>query len=176
MSSIIVYYSTFQGDLHFPYRYQWILYLVQTTKSIRWIDHQRRPGFAVDLLYVWIHWGRDKMAATINMTFSNAFSWMKMYEFWFKFPWHLFLRVYQKYSSILSDNEDQATSHYLNQWWPRLPTHICVTRPSWVLLCSRYDPRIWLLMGLSSSKHCTDKQYFAYLYDTCMCVTVGAPA
>ena len=26
----------------------------------------------------------------------------------------------------------QATSHYLNQWWPSLPTHICITRPQWV--------------------------------------------
>ena len=26
-------------------------------------------------------------------TFSNVFSWMKMYEFWLKFHWSLFLRV-----------------------------------------------------------------------------------
>ena len=36
------------------------------------------------------HWGREKMAAIFQMTFSIGFSWMKMY--------------------------DQATSHYLNQW------------------------------------------------------------
>ena len=24
---------------------------------------------------------------------------------------------------------NQATTHYLNQWWPMLPTDICVTRP-----------------------------------------------
>ena len=38
------------------------------------------------------HWGRDKMDAITQAPFSNGFSWMKMYE-------------------------DQATSHYLNQWW-----------------------------------------------------------
>ena len=27
---------------------------------------------------------------------------------------------------------DQASSHYVNQWWPRLSAHICVTRPQWV--------------------------------------------
>ena len=27
---------------------------------------------------------------------------------------------------------DQATSHYLNQWWPCLLMHICVTWPQWV--------------------------------------------
>ena len=37
------------------------------------------------------HWGPNKMAA-ISQTFSNAFSWMKMLEFWFKFHWSLFLR------------------------------------------------------------------------------------
>ena len=25
------------------------------------------------------HWGRDKIASILLMTFSNAFSWMKMY-------------------------------------------------------------------------------------------------
>ena len=39
------------------------------------------------------HWGRDKMAAISQTIFSNAFSWMKMFEFWLKFHWSLFLRV-----------------------------------------------------------------------------------
>ena len=36
----------------------------------------------------------------------------------------------------------KAISHYLNQWWPRLPTHICVTRPQWVnggIFCVTYE-------------------------------------
>ena len=39
------------------------------------------------------HWGRDKMAAVSQTTLSNAFSSMKMLEFWFWFHWSLFLRV-----------------------------------------------------------------------------------
>ena len=39
------------------------------------------------------HWGRDKMAATSQTTFSNAFSWVKMYEFGLKLHWSLFLGV-----------------------------------------------------------------------------------
>ena len=39
------------------------------------------------------HWGRDKMAAVSQTTFLKTFSWMKMYEFWLKFHWSLFLRV-----------------------------------------------------------------------------------
>ena len=36
------------------------------------------------------HWGRDKMAAISQTTFSNTFSWMKMYEFRLRFHWSLF--------------------------------------------------------------------------------------
>ena len=39
------------------------------------------------------HWGRDKMAAVSQTTLSNAFSGMKMLEFWLRFHWSLFLRV-----------------------------------------------------------------------------------
>ena len=39
------------------------------------------------------HWGRDKMDAILQPTFSNAFSWMKMYQFRLRFHWSLFPRV-----------------------------------------------------------------------------------
>ena len=39
------------------------------------------------------HWGRDKMADISQTTFSNAFSWMKMFEFLLEFHWSLFLGV-----------------------------------------------------------------------------------
>ena len=39
------------------------------------------------------HWGRDKIDAVLQTTFSNAISWMKMLEFWLKFHWSLFLKV-----------------------------------------------------------------------------------
>ena len=38
------------------------------------------------------HWGRDEMATISQTTFSNAFSWMKIYEFCWRFHWNLFLR------------------------------------------------------------------------------------
>ena len=43
--------------------------------------------------WVLTHWGRDKMAVISQTTFSGAFSWMKMYEFWLTFHWNLFSRV-----------------------------------------------------------------------------------
>ena len=39
------------------------------------------------------HWGRDKMAAPFQTTFSSAFSWMKMYKFGVRFHWNLFPSV-----------------------------------------------------------------------------------
>ena len=39
------------------------------------------------------HWGLDKMDAISQTTLSNAFLWMKMFEFWLKFHLSLFLRV-----------------------------------------------------------------------------------
>ena len=39
------------------------------------------------------HWGRDKMAAISQTTFSKAFSWINMLEFRLKFHWSLFPTV-----------------------------------------------------------------------------------
>ena len=35
------------------------------------------------------HWGRDKMVAIFQTTFSNAFSWMKLYKFRLRFHWNV---------------------------------------------------------------------------------------
>ena len=61
------------------------------------IELQQRAYNGIPLLHsmdeIGTHWGRDKMATIFQMTFSNAFSWMKMYEFWLRFHWILFPRV-----------------------------------------------------------------------------------
>ena len=66
------------------------------------------------------HWGRDQIDAISQTTFSNAFPWLKMFQFRFNFYWHLLLGV----QSIIFQHcfrwwlgAFQATSHYLNQWW-----------------------------------------------------------
>ena len=65
------------------------------------------------------HWGWDKMAAFFQTTFSNAFSWMKMYELRLSFHWSLFLRaqltIFQHWFRYWLFAY-QATSHYLSQW------------------------------------------------------------
>ena len=95
--------------------------------------------FAHHLLKTWswpylTHWGRDKMDAISQTTVSNAFSWMKMHQFCFRFHWNLFLNG--SINNILSLVRIMA-------WRPgdkplsdptmvSLPTHICVTRPQWL--------------------------------------------
>ena len=84
------------------------------------------PGNLIGFLYQghWIkrltHWGRNKIAAISQTTLWNAFSLMKMHNFRLKFHWSLFLRfeltIFQHWFRYWLGT-DQATSHYLNQWW-----------------------------------------------------------
>ena len=77
------------------------------------------------------HWGRDKMAAIFQTTFSNGFSWMKIYEFRLTFHWSLFLGVQLTIFQVMACRRpgDKPLSEPL---MVRLPTHICVTQPQWV--------------------------------------------
>ena len=65
-----------------------------------------RPCFLFLFYYLILyHIGAEtKMAAILQTLFSNAFSWMKMFEFWLKLDWSLFPRVQLQYSSIGLDN------------------------------------------------------------------------
>ena len=49
--------------------------------------------FVIKLNTLLTHWGWDKMAAIFQTTFSNGFSWIKIYEFRLKFHWSLFLGI-----------------------------------------------------------------------------------
>ena len=61
-----------------------------------------------------------KMDAIFQTTFSNRFCWMKMHEVRLKFRRSLFLSVqltiFQHWFRLWL-GADQATSHYLSQWW-----------------------------------------------------------
>ena len=86
-------------------------HLMWTLTRIRWLRHTEGKL---------IHWGRDNMAVISQTTFSNAFSWMKIYEFWLIFHWSLFprgqLTIFQHWFRQWL-GAVQATSHYLKQWW-----------------------------------------------------------
>ena len=82
----------------------------------------------------------DKMGAVSQMIFSDAFSWMKSFVFWFKFHWSLFLRDqlaitqhwFRKWLGAV-----EAPSQYLNQCWPSSLTQIFGIRGRW-------DKFLWL--------------------------------
>ena len=46
-------------------------------------------------IYDWVltHWDRDTIDAILQTPYSNAFSWMKIYELLQKFHWNLLPRV-----------------------------------------------------------------------------------
>ena len=79
------------------------------------------------------------MAAIFQTAISSAFYLIRMHTFRLMFHWSLLPRVqlttFQHWFRWWL-GAVQATSHYLNQCWHKLPTHICVSRPQWVLsLC-----------------------------------------
>ena len=71
------------------------------------------------------------MAAISQTIYLEAFYRMKSFVFWFEFHWSLFLsgqltitqHWFKKWLGAV-----QATSHYMNQCWLSLLTHICGTR------------------------------------------------
>ena len=70
-------------------------------------------------MYPLTHWGRDEIDVILQTTFLNAFSFMKMYEFWSKFHWfvpRVQLTIFQDWFRWWL-GADQATSHYQNQCW-----------------------------------------------------------
>ena len=100
---------------------------------------QRMRKDCLSDINIWTHWGRDNMSAISQTTFSNAFIWMKMYEFLLnlKFYWSLFLRTQLTISSIGSDNGSRrrpGDKPLSEPMMVSLLTHICVTRPRWVFI------------------------------------------
>ena len=88
-------------------------------------------------------WGPDKIVVISKTTFSNTFSWMKIYEFRLRFHWSLFLRVqliifqYWFRKKAWCRPGDKPLSEPM---MGRLPTHICATRPQWVKFTKKIKP------------------------------------
>ena len=66
--------------------------LLYKTSSCWWSENlwYSCDAMVTILIFLLTHWGRDKMDAISQATFSSAFSWMKMFEFRLKFHWSLF--------------------------------------------------------------------------------------
>ena len=114
----------------------------------------------VSLIFSYLtHWGRDKMAAISQTTFSNVFSWMKTYEFRLRFHWHSFwIHNIPSLVQIMAWRRpgDKPLSEPM---MVNLLMHRCVTWPHWPalragLLCcnffgqpgsvSKFPPLLWV--------------------------------
>ena len=81
------------------------------------------------------HWGRDKIDAISETTFSNPFSWIKMQEFSLKISLKFVPKV--RISNIPALVQIMAWRRpgdkpLSEPMMVSLLTHICVTRPQWV--------------------------------------------
>ena len=96
------------------------------------------------------HWGRDKMGAIFQTTFSTGYSWIKMYEFRIKSN-----KISLKFVPKVPINNIPALVQIMT--WCRsgdkplsepmmdsLLTHICVTRPQRV----KYEQQIPVQIGM----------------------------
>ena len=81
-----------------------------------------------------IHWGLDIMPGILRTASWSEFLSMKIIAFLFKFNWNLFPSVQWMVSQHWFRwwlGTWQLPSHYLNQCWPGLWMHICITLPWW---------------------------------------------
>ena len=74
------------------FAFQWRLPVTERGSCL--FEERRVEWKADDVVIIRVqHWSRNQMAAISQTTFSNAFFWMKMYEFGLRFHWSLFLVV-----------------------------------------------------------------------------------
>ena len=107
-----------------------------------------------------IHWGRDKMVANFLTTFSNAFYWMKIYEFRLQCHWSLFPKVPNNHIPALVQimagcrpGDKQLSEPIM----VNLPTHM-FTRLQWVK--QNFKTR---LVKFVSSWGCFETRIYIYM-------------
>ena len=116
------------------------------------------------------------MATISQTTFSNRFSWVKMYEFRLTFHWSLFqgvqLTIFQHWFQVMAWRRpgDKPLSEPM---MGRFSTHICVTRPQWVKvqLCSGPNHVVSQIHYLSDSLLSLNQWYNQHFcYDLFLCM------
>ena len=134
------------------------------------------------------HWGRGKMAAIFQTAFSNAFSWMKMFEFRLKFHWSLFLRVqltiFQHWFRLwlgaeCSDDKPLLSEPMMTQFTDAYMRHSAPMSEECDLkhYCPAYRTsliatRFWVVMICPIIKCLTVLEFSFVLFDLCLFITI----
>ena len=103
------------------------------------------------------YWGRDKMAANFLTTFSNAFPWMEIYQFRLRFHWSLFPRVQLTILVQIMAWCRPGDKPLSGPIFVSLLTHICVTRPQWVIESSAVITRSNQSLNPQNTSHISPK-------------------
>ena len=112
------------------------------------------------------HWGQDKIDTISQTTFSTTFPWLKIFEFWLKFHWNLFLGVLLTIPAsvrIMAWRRpgDKPLSEPMID---SLLTHICVIRPQWV---NSKSELVQVMAWVPSRRHAiswtNDDQFLFYM-------------
>ena len=72
--------------------YLWLKLILHGTPYIFCMTYRATIVFCACHTSQQTHWNRGKMADIFFTTYSNAFSWREMFEFWSKYRWNVFLR------------------------------------------------------------------------------------
>ena len=101
------------------------------------------------------HWGRDKMIAISQTIFSNEFSPMDMYKFWWRFHWHFPKGPIDNIAALIQimvwlRPVDNPLS---GPMMVTLLTHICLTRPQCLTVLMMLAMEIKIHMQVSKWRH-----------------------
>ena len=127
----------------------------------------------------WTHWGWDQVTDVFQTTFSNAF-----------FHENLKMRISNTIRlifvlkslvdnttallQIMARHRKQATDHFLNQWWPKMATHIYIIRAQWVNVYHMY-PTMWNLIWLFLTHLSSETDPLSKLFNQVFCNSFGTP-
>ena len=101
--------------------------------------------------------GRGKIATILQTAFWNAYSYIRLFVFWFKFCWNCLpsIQVGIGWDNGLTLN--RVMNHNRNHWWASLLVHLCVApwitdRPYHMACTNIWIKRINKIPGIWSSE------------------------
>ena len=128
------------------YNLSWMIISALHGALHKWFSINGKLRLSWPNIFFFTHRGRDKMDAIFQTTFSSVFSWMKMCDIRLKFHWCLFLGPPLVQIMAWRRPGDKPLSEPMMF---SLPTHICVTRPQWVIRCQKWPRVVFMIKKIT---------------------------